>query len=409
MSLTLRLAWRNLWRNRRRTLLTIAALAFGTALVIASMSLRQGAYVALVDQAVRLLTGHVQVQAPDYQREPILRHDIPHSRALADELRARVPEYGIAERAIGFALLASDRQTLAASLVGVDLAHEARVSALPERIERGRFLRDGPEPEVVLGETLARNLEAEVGDRLTMLGTGRDGSLASAELVIVGVFRSGVPELDRSLAQMPLSVFQQLFSMNDSAQALIVRGPAGADPAGVLARVRAALESRDELVVLGWDDILPGTRELIELDFAASIVFYLALIGVVTLGIFNTFLMSVLERTREFGVVLALGIAPIQLVRVVVVETAMLVTLGVAIGSVLGTLADGYFLARGFAIPGMAEFARGFGLSARLYPVVSAKTLLTGPLLVLGIGFIAACLPALRIRRLEPIAAMRSV
>ena len=409
MSLTLRFAWRNLWRNRRRTLLTIVAVGFGVSLVIGSMSLRQGAYASVVDLAVHVMTGHVQVQPRAYVDEPILRHDIPQASMLAQQLREQLPHAAVATRANGFALLASERQTLATSVIGVEVAREPQVSAIPGDVRTGRFLESDTAQEIILGEVLARNLEAKVGDVLTLLGTGRDGSVAAATLTVVGVFRSGVPEIDRQLAQIPLSTFQQIFAMGDGAHAIVVRAEDRADVAVLRNRVQTGLAAQTGLTALGWDELLPGTRELIDFDFAASFVFYIALIVVITVGILNTFIMSVLERTREFGMVLALGIAPGQLVRVVLAETVMLLMLGIALGIFVGAAFDIYFLTYGFVIPGMAEIARGFGLPERLYPVMSASTLLTGPALVLAFSLVVASLPALRLRKLVPIEAMRSV
>ncbi|MFN2309991.1 MAG: ABC transporter permease [Gammaproteobacteria bacterium] len=407
--LSARLAWRNLWRHSRRTLLTITAIAFGVALVIVSMGLREGGYTALVDQAVRVVTGHVQVQARTYVDEPILRHDLPDARAWAQRLRERLPESAVSTRALGFALLASERQTLAATVAGVEVAHEAAVSAIPDSVRAGRYLAEPMAMEVVLGEKLAHNLEATVGDILTLLGTDREGSVAATLLTVVGIFRSGVPELDRQLAQMPLGAFQQVFALGEGAHALVVRAEGDVDPAMLRQRVGASLGGDPaEVAVLTWDELQPGTREAIELDFAASLIFYMALIAIITIGILNTFIMSVLERTREFGAMLALGVAPGRLMRVVLTENIMLLLLSVACGVVLGALLSAYLLAYGFEIPGMAEFARAFGMPARLYPVITAQTLLTGPALVFGIAVIVSSLPVLRIRRLVPVQAMRA-
>jgi ABC-type lipoprotein release transport system permease subunit len=407
--LTLRFAWRNLWRNRRRTLLTIVAVGFGVALVTGSMSLREGAYAAAIDLAVHVMTGHVQVQSRAYVEEPILRHDIPNARAIAQQLREQLPHVAVAVRGSGFALLASEHETLAASVIGVEVEREPRVSTIPGDVRAGRFLADDHAQEIVLGETLARNLGAKTGDVLTLLGTGREGSVAAASLTVVGVFRTGVPEIDRQVAQMPLGTFQDTFAMGEGAHAIVLRADDGTNVTVLHNQVQAGIAAQTGLVALGWDDLLPGMRQLIDFDFAASFVFYIALIVVITVGILNTFIMSVLERTREFGMVLALGIAPGQLIRVVLTETVMLIMLGITLGVVVGAAFDAYFIVHGLVIPGMAEIARGFGLPDRLYPVMSVSTLLTGPALVLSFSLVVASLPALRLRKLVPVEAMHSV
>ena len=406
--ITPRLAWRNLWRHRRRTWLTASAIAFVTMLLVFLEALQFGAYDMMIDTNLRVFTGQMQVQREGYHAKPQMRTTVPQAQALAARLRAAGLD-GVAVRAQGFALASSESRSYGVPVIGVEPEFEPRASTLSRLVKQGRYLSGDAAQEAVLGATLARNLKLAVGDELTLLGSGKDGSIAATIVPVVGIFDSGNPELDRHLVQLPLKIFQEIFSMGDDAHAIVVSGPDLETIPQTMAAVRSQLAPGSGLVVLDWEQLLPGVKQLIQADMVQNWVTYLALILIVTLSIMNTFLMTVLERTREFGIMLALGAGPARIGGLVVLESALLTLLGLALGIALGGGISVYFYFEGFTFPGMREIYAQFGLPGLIHPRLSLLTLTLGPSVILAFMLLAALYPALRIRKLHPVEAIHAV
>ena len=179
MTLTLRMAWRNIWRHSRRTWLTATAMIFSNVLLVFMIALQFGSYDMMIDNTLKLFSGHLQVQAEGYQDNPKLRSSIADVRSLAAELRTALPEARVAPRAAGFALVSSEDRTFGIEVVGVEPASEPGVSTIPGMVTAGRYLEEADSAAIVIGAAMARNLKVGTGDELTLLGSGRDGSFAA--------------------------------------------------------------------------------------------------------------------------------------------------------------------------------------------------------------------------------------
>ncbi len=408
MGITLRLAWRNLWRHPRRTWLTASAIAFSATLLVFMITLQLGAYDLMIDTSLRVYTGQMQVQRAGYLDKPQIRSSIPDAAALA----ARFREAGfpaVATRAQGFALASSGTRSYGVPVIGVEPGYERLVSTIPGRITEGRYLSGANSLEVVLGSTLAHNLKVRLGDELTLLGSGKDGSVAATIVPIVGIFESGNPDLDRHFVQIPLATFQDVFSMGSDAHALVLSGLDLRTLPQSAARVQRLLPEGEDLVVRHWEELLPGIKEAIQADMVQNWFTYIVLIVVVTFSILNTFLMSVLERTREFGVMLALGATPYRIGVLVMLESTLLALLGLGIGMSCGTALAVYFHFEGFTFPGMAELYAQFGLPGVIHAKLSVVTLTLGPGVIFLFTVAAALYPAVRIRKLTPVEAIHGV
>ena len=410
MNLVLRLAWRNLWRHPRRTWLTTAAMVFSNVLLVFMIALQFGAYGLMIDNTLQTFSGHLQVQAPGYLEDQKMRQSVPDIRPLAERLRVALPEAGVAARAAGFALLSSEDRSYGVAVFGVEPEFEGRVSTVPGLTTVGRYLAEPGAAEIVIGDALARNLRVGVGDELTLLGSGRDGSFAAAIVTVVGVFRSGIAAFDRNIAELPLAFFQDVFSMSGAGHQVVVHA-AQIDAVPDLEKRVSALLQPDgaDLVVHDWDALEPGLRQAIWADMSSAFFMYGVLVILVAFSVLNTQLMSVLERTHEFGIVMALGLRPGRLGRLVMLETTLMGLLGLALGAVLGAAVVQYFSVYGFAYPGMEDMAAKFNLPARFYPQVSPLTVFSGPVIVLAFTILASLYPALRLHRLRPVEAMRAL
>jgi len=408
LNLVLRLAWRNLWRHPKRTWLTTGAMMFSNTLLVFMISLEFGMYDLMIDNTLQLFTGHMQIQAPGYQDEQKMRQTVPEIVPLAESLRASLATDRVAARATGFSLVSSKDRTYGIAVVGVEPDYEARVSTVPGLIKAGRYLQGWQAEEIVIGRPLARNLQVGLGDELTILGSGLDGSFAAAVVNVVGVFDSGMADFDRNIAEIPLGLFQDVYSMDGSGHQVVISAPTMDDVDALYAQVESLLPAGENLVLLDWDALQPGLRQAIAADMSSAFFMYGILVILVAFSVMNTQLMSVLERTREFGIIMALGLRPARLGRLVLIETTLMGVLGLLLGALLGMLLTYYFTVNGFSYPGMDEMAQEFNLPSRFYPQLSAWKILAGPTVVFLFTLLAAIYPAARLHWLHPVEAMRA-
>ena len=403
------LAWRNIWRNRRRTWLTVGAMVFSNIFLVFLIAVQLGSYDMMIENTLRTFTGHLQVQHTGYQDNPKMRRSIPDIAKRAQALRESTGLSAIAARAEGFALASSEERSFGVQVLGVQSQFEPLVSTLPGLLGEGRWFSGDDAEEVIVGSVLARNLKVRLGDEITFLGSARDGSFAAGVVKVTGILHSGFTAVDRSVVQMPLGYFDKVFGMEGQGHRIVVEAPELGQVPQYLPQVRNALDANEELVVLDWDTLEPGLRQAIRADMTSAWIIYAILIVLVAFSVLNTQLMSVMERTREFGTLLALGIRPGHLGGVVVRETFLMAVLGLAMGVALGALLSGYFLLNGVTFPGMEEAAQRFNMSPVIYPQISFLSLFWGPLTVFLGTMLAAVYPALRLQRLEPVPAMRAV
>jgi putative ABC transport system permease protein len=403
----LELAWRNLWRRPRRTWLSVAGLAFATGFLIFMPSLQNGVYRAMIDNTLHLFDGYAQIERPGYRDEPEIRDTLKDVGALLESVRAVAGDNAASARASADVLLSSDGRGFGAEVVGVQPATEARVSTVAKDVQAGRFLRDDDDAAIVLGSTLARNLRVAVGDRVTLLGTDKDGSVAADSLQVTGTFETGIADMDRLTAEIPLARFQATFAMPDEAHTVVVTSRNLETFSPLLQRLRAVAAPRG-LEVLDWRGLQPGMWQAILLDASTATLIYLATVVVITFSLLNSLLMSVLERTKELGMLLALGMRPGQIGRMIFVETALLLAIGLLIGLSLGAGLTSHFGRQGIVFGQAQQIFAQFGLSGAMHPKLSALTLLAGPAVIALGTIVAGFFPFWRAYRLEPIAAMKA-
>jgi len=409
MNLVFRLAWRNLWRHPKRTWLTTGAMVFSNVLLVFMIALQFGMYGLMIDNTLKAFTGHMQIQAPGYIDDKKMRQTVPDIVPLADSLRQQLDSDAVAARAMAFALVSSEDRSYGIAIFGVEPQFEPNVSTIPSLVSEGRFLMSATATEIVIGAALARNLRVGVGDELTLLGSGKDGSFAAAVVDVAGIFDSGMTEYDRSIAEIPLGLFQDVFYMEGSGHYVVIDAPVIDAVPELEQRVGSLLPAGQGLVLHDWDALLPGLKQAIKADMSSAFFMYGILVILVAFSVLNTQLMSVLERTHEFGIVMALGLTPGRLGRLVLFETVAMGFMGLLLGALLGGMLVYYLGIHGFAYPGMDVLAEKLNLPSRFYPQVSVLSLFTGPTVVFLFSILATLYPALRLRRLHPVEAMRAV
>jgi ABC-type lipoprotein release transport system permease subunit len=400
------LAWRNLWRRPQRTILSLISIALVSGLLVFVLSFQDGVYGQMKETTLRIFDGYAQLQPTGYADDPRLDLTIEHPARLA---QAAVLVRGVtaaAPRVNGFAILANGGHSYAAAVVGVDPGAEARISTIGSKIVAGRYLADADSDGAVLGKTLARNLGVGVGGKVTLLGQARDGSVAADVLTVVGLYQSGIPELDRSILEMPLARAQQTFAMEGAANTIALGGPSLGAVDGALVALKA-LAQRDNVAVRDWKAMEPAMHDTIDLKYSMSMVFYVALVLVVAFIILNTLLMSVLERTREFGMLLALGMRGGQIGAMVWIELVLLAAVGCAVGASVGAAVTLWLQHTGIVYPIDPKLLAQFGIPRRLIPHLSWFSAAAGPGALVASILLGGVIPYLRVVRLTPALAMR--
>ncbi len=415
MPMDYRMAWRNIWRNPRRSILTICAIVFACSLLIFMLSLQFGSYYSMIDFSVRIHTGYLQVQGKGYQQERNIYQVVQQPEQVGRILAANPEVRAFTYRANAFSLVSSKQRTYGALVIGIEPDRETQVSTLKSLVRKGEYLAPGDGTRALVGDLLARNLKVDIGDELVVLGQGRDGSVAATVLTVKAIFSSGQEEFDRSTINIPLDTFQQVFSMGDAVHEVVVMGGNLRDLkdlAGLKREIAARVEQLPNgrsLVVLDWKELMPGLIDGIKIDMMSGVIFYLFLIIVVAFSILNTFVMAILERTREFGVMMALGTSPGRLIRVLLMESMTMTVIGILCGIGAGVVLTWYFGIHGIALSGADDILKQFGIPERIFPRLSFWSVTIGPAAVLIITFLTALVPAVRVRRLRPIAALGHV
>ncbi len=401
-----RLAWRNLGRNRRRTLLTVAAVFFATFLMVLMRGLQLGTYDFFIRQSTRLSTGYLQVQHADYLDRQSLRQSFWLTDSLFARIRTTRGVTGAAPRLETGGLISNRTTSYGVRLLGIDPSYEPAVTDFPSRIVAGRMPETNDPLEIVAGYRLLENLDASVGDTLVLLAEAYPGFLTSRFAVVVGALRIGHEVHDRSLVLLPLAALQDLLETGNRVTAVAVAVQRNADVPLVRDQLQAWLNR--PLVVRTWEDLMPELRQAIELDNISGLLFLFMLLILVAFGVLNTVLMSVLERSREFGMLLALGMPNARLLRVVLVEAVLMVLIGLVLGSAAGFAVNAYLIRHPITLGGeLAQLYEYYGFLPILTSSVAPEIFLRTVLRVLAIAGIAIAYPLWHVLRLEPLKGIR--
>jgi len=410
--LTARLAWRNVWRNPRRTALTVAATVFAVVLVVFFVALAAGLHGKMIEDAVRVHSGHVTIMGRGYLENRTLEQFIRLDKPLTTLLQRTPGIRGYAPRVIGFGLLSKDSATQGIAVLGIDPRREATVTTLPERVRQGMFVSPNGHHEIVLGERLAENLGAHVGDKLLLYSVAYSLETAYELFSVVGVMKLPEPVMDRSVAVVSLADAQDFFVYGDRVTevAILARDADGAPAlAATLQRELAAL-SGEHAEVHTWQEVIPELQQFIFLDDAGMYMLLVILIIVVGFGILNTILMAILERRRELGVVLALGLRPGAMFRLVYLESMFLAAFGLVIGLAAGIPLVLHFVAHPVHLTGTAAGAlRLWGIEPVLTWKLKPLNPIGSTITILGVAAVAALYPALKASRSRPVEALRSI
>lgn len=411
MSTDMKMAFRNIWRSPVRTILTLSAIAFAAIILVFMVSFQLGSYEAMVNSSVKIYTGHIQIQAEGYKEKKSMRFVISSPNKIAETVEKIEEIKSYSFRANAFSLVSSENRARGVLVTGIDPEGEAEISTIAGLIREGEYLAPDDRDKVLIGRLLARNLKVGINDELTILGQGKDGSIAAGIVTVKGIFSSGIDDFDRSTIQVPLKYFNDLFYMDGAVHEIVCTADSLFDVNKIKRLLKANLGEKKQrkIVVLDWKELLPGLVQGIQLDLASAVIFYFILVLVVAFSILNTFLMAILERTKEFGVMLALGVKPERLLKLVLMESSFLTLTGVVTGGAVGCFITLWSQTHGIDLTEASQILKEYGMSGIVYPKLSIISALAGPLLVFIITICAALYPAFKVKKLVPVDAIRSI
>ena len=398
------MAWRNIWRNTRRSVVTIGAMTFSLLMMICASSFYEGMLSKMEANIVEVEIGDIQIHRNGYRENPSIYETIDTSTGVVAELEAS--NFQTSERLLGGGLAASSETSTGARLFGINIGDDADVSLIFERVAQGRWLDKNDPRGVVVGHLLARTLNISIGDELILLSQAYDGSMANDLYRIRGILGSISEATDRGGVFMLADSFREFFVLEDGAHRLTVRRPADVELADALMAVKS-VAGEATLEVKSWREISPILATMIDSALQMLQIGFLVIYVAVVILLLNAMLMAVFERVREFGILKAVGVSPGSVMALVLTEGAIQTALAILLGCLLSVPALWYLVNIGIDLGELGgATVMGMAIDPNIHGMVTYRTFVN-PLIVLLIVVVLGILyPAIKAAKITPIEAM---
>ena len=410
------LAWRNLWRHRRRTIITLSSIAIGFGLAVLSIGIGDGSHNSMIRNAIKLGEGHITVQPRGYLEAPANHIYIPDGKGLAAQLDALRIDGHVQPRISLQVLASTANNSVGAALEGMQITHDPRVEMLQPMLVEGDWIQPDDHRGVLIGDGMARKLKAKIGSKIVVMA-GKKGGDSQAQLGRVrGIFDSRVDELDDYLVLSGL-VFARRFLEGEGADPAlepVTRFAIFLDDEERMAEWKALLRQQltdANTVALDWQEMMPQLVQFIVIDDAGNYIFLSLILILVVFGIVNTVLMSVLERTREFGLLRALGLGRTHLLLLVFFESLLLSVLAVVIGWMVGGGLHFWFSQHGIdfsAIMAEGTAIMGTFMDPVVYTELSWDRVTQLTTIIFATTLASGIYPAIKAARVTPVEALRT-
>jgi len=401
-----RLAWRNLWRNHRRTIIMLGAIGVGVWAMIFMTALTRGMVDQMITDSIGVLPGHVQMHHPDYKDDPSIANRILISDA---DLKDKFDDAGFeawASRVRVPAVITSERESRGVTLLGVDPAVEREISFFDYEEVEGRFLNDATDKGIVIGAELADTLETEIGKRVVLMSQDPDNEIADRGFRIVGLYSANTKAVEEAYAFIGKTTAQKMLRIGDATTEVVFLGDEYRNVEPIYDAVTSAVD--DSVSVRRWYEIDTYLGTMMNVMDGFVLIWVVVIFMALSFGLVNTLVMAVFERVREIGLMLALGMKPASILGQIIIESMLLMTLGLAVGNFLAW-ATVIPLESGIDVSIVSEGMEMWGASSVLYPKLYASDMILASVVVLILGFLASLSPAWRASRYEPVEAITKV
>jgi ABC-type lipoprotein release transport system permease subunit len=400
------LAWRNLWRNHRRTIVMVSAITIGVWAMIFMTALMRGMVNDMVRDGIRALPGHVQVHHPEFRNDPSIMNLIPTADSALTEAFSQAGFDGWSSRVRVPGIISSERESRGVTLIGVDPKLERSLDAIGSEIAEGRNLEDVDDGGVIIGRKLADKLDTELGKRIVLMSQDPANEIADRGYRVVGLFEANLEQYEESFVFAGKSTLQKMLGIEGKVSEVAVLAADYRDLDGVIEQVAAL--AGDDVEVLPWQELNSYLGSMLKVMDGFVLVWMIVIFLALSFGLVNTLVMAVFERIREIGLMLALGMRPSSILGQIIVESLLLLVIGLILGNTLAW-ASVVPLKDGIDISAVAQGMEMFGASSILYPEQTLQDTITANVVVLVLGFFASLSPAWRASRYEPIEAITKV
>src|SRR6056297_368911 len=400
------IAWRNLWRNRRRTLITVASIFFGVLISTIMSSLQDGTYGNMIDMMVKLSSGYLQIQHPDYQDNKSINNTFEPTREMLDKIHAVDKVTSVAHRLESFALISSGPNTRGGAVIGFEPEKDQYTSNLQNWIHKGRFL-EKKDDGVLLSYNIAKHLGMEVNDTRVLISQGYHGVTAAGLYPVKGILKFATPQLNNIGVFMDISTAQEFYSAYDKVSSLMIMVDGYAD----VHKAEKELEeiTNEQYTVLNWQELNPEMVQFLESDKAGAVVMKAILYIVIGFGIFGTIIMMVAERRRELGVMIAVGMQKYKLSLILFYETILIGLIGVITGFLASIPVILLLLNNPIPLPDeLAQAYLQYGFEPYLFFGTAPSVFINQVITVFIITLVISLYPIFKVKNLKVTKALRA-
>jgi len=407
MKTIIKIAWRNIWRNKRRTLITVASIMFALFFAIIMRGFQKGSYAKMKENAVESYSGYLQIQNKEYWDDKTINNTMTFSDEMALELAKDERVKVIIPRLESFSLASSGESTKGVVVMGIDPDKEDKMTQVKSYLQSGTFIEQG-DKSIMLSEGLSKFLKIGVNDTLVLFSSGYHGATAAGLYPVKGILKLPTPEMNRSTVYLPLLEAQNLFSAYDRYTSLVFDLYDMNEVKAVEEEVRVKIDSQ-QYTVMGWEAMNKELLQMIETDNAGGVIMIAILYMVIAFGIFGTVLMMTNERIREFSVMVSVGMQKRKLAFVVIVELFFLTALAVAAGSIISLPVMYYFFYNPIEFSGDAvEVMQDFNFEPVMPMSMEWSIFVFQGIAISILSLIAMSYPTIKILKLDVVKGLRS-
>ena len=406
------LAWRNLWRNKKRTLIAASSVLFAVLLALLMRSMQRGYYDYMIDASVRMYTGYIQVHGKDYWEKRSLEESMVLSKEKVDEVKNIEGVTHIVNRFETFSLLSHGNVTKVAQIIGIEPNEEDQITGLKSKLVEGNYLQKNSKG-ILLAQGLSELLNAGIGDTVVIYGQGYHGVTAAELVPVQGIVKFTLPELNKSFSYLSIPYAQWVFSApgRTTSLSIMINNPKSLDR--ITEEIRKVFSDGEgkadaNYEVMTWEKLSPELVQSIQVDNAQGIIMLAILYLVIAFGIFGTIMMMTAERVKEFGILISVGMKKSKLYLVTILETLFITFIGVVAGAIISLPILLYFVANPIPLTGeMADAVLAWGFEPILPFAINPGMFFAQIWTVLAIALVSGLYPINFIRKLKPVEAVR--
>lgn len=406
MRLLITIAWRNLWRNPRRSLILISAIMVCIVALMFTLGYINGILRQMVTNSVEFHLGEMEIYKNGFNDDHDPVNHISSPGEILDFLGKQEGLAGYSPRVEGRGLASSSYASSGVRIIGIDPSSEAKITLVARSVIEGDYLESGGAQGILIGRKMSEKLKLGLGDKMVLTVQTVNGELAADAYRVVGIFKTISSDFDKYMVYLPIASARQLLEIDSGITGIVMRLADRARAAEIQGRIKERFKSHD-IEVLSWEELEPLIAEMVRISKKWNLIFFVAVFIVLSIGIINTQNIAVYERMHELGVLKAMGTGPLFIFSMVMMETFFLGLVGITAGFCLSFPVILYFSISGLNLAMFSEGMEMFGLGARIYFEIEPFDIIFCSLSILATAFFGSFFPALRASRLEPVRAIR--